>query len=89
MVPLLSKTYLDCLPPRIVRFRLRLMQFNYTKSRPWKMLYTADTLSSAPVDSADKTALVDAMFVQAVISHLPVSISCLDNFCKAQNYAFN
>ena len=74
LVPLLSKTHLDRLPPRIVRFRLRLMQFNYTISHvPGKMLYTADTLSRAPVDSADKTALVDAeteMFVQAVISQL-------------------
>ena len=55
------------------------MQFNYTISHvPGKMLYTVDTLSHAPVDSADKTALVDAeteMLVQAVISHLPVSIS--------------
>ena len=53
------------------------MQFNYTISHvPGKLLYTADTLSRAPVDSADKTVIVDAeteMFVQAVISHLPVS----------------
>ena len=77
------------MPPRTVRFRLRLMQFNYTISHvPGKLLYTADTLSRAPVDSAEKTALVDTeteMFVQAVISHLPVSTSRLDNFCKAQN----
>ena len=89
LVPLLSKTYLDCLPPRIVRFRLRLMQFNYTISHvPGKMLYTADTLSRAPVDSADKTTLVDAeteMFVQTILSQLPVSTSRLDDFRKAQN----
>ena len=89
LVPLLSKTYLDCLPPQIVRFRLRLMQFNYTISHiPGKLLYTADTLSCAPVDSTEKTALVDTeteMFVQAVISQLPVSTSRLDDFRKAQN----
>ena len=65
-MPLLSKTHLDRLPPRIVRFCLV----------PGKTLYTADTLSCAPVDSADKTALVDAetkMFIQAVISQLPAA----------------
>ena len=65
------------------------MQFNYTISHvPGKLLYTADTLSRAPVDSAEKTALVDTeteMFVQAVISHLPVSTGRLDDFRKAQN----
>ena len=77
LVLLLSKTYLDRLPPRIVRFHLCLMQFNYTISHvPGKMLYTADTVSRALVDAADKTALIDAeteMFVQAVISQLRTS----------------
>ena len=89
LVLLLSKTYLDRLPPRIVKFRLCLMQFNYTISHvPGKMLYTADTVSRAPVDAADKTALIDAeteMFVQAVISQLPVSTNRLDDFRKAQH----
>jgi len=52
------------------------------------MLYTADTLSRAPVDAADKTALIDAeteMFVQAVILQLPVSTNRLDDFRKAQH----
>lgn len=50
------------------------------------MLYTADTLSQAPVDSVDQTAPIDEeteMFVPAVISNLPVSANCLDEFCKA------
>ena len=92
LVPLLSKTYLDLLPPRIVRFRLHLMWFNYTISHvPGKMLYTADTLSRAPVDAADKTALIDAeteMFVQTVISQLPVCTNRLDDFHKAQHDDF-
>ena len=29
LVPLLGKTSLDCLPPRVLRFRLRLMRFDY------------------------------------------------------------
>ena len=37
------------------------MQFNYTVSHvPGKLLYTADTLSRAPVDPIDKTVIVDA-----------------------------
>ena len=74
LVPLLGKTYL---PPQIVRFQLHLMQFNYTISHvPGKMLYTADTLSHAPVDPADQTAPIvvhTEMFLKAVVSHLPIS----------------
>ena len=36
-VPLLEKTHLDCLPPRILHFCLRLMRFSYaimSKSKP-------------------------------------------------------
>ena len=49
LVPLLSTKHLDDLPPRILRFRLRLMRFDYTISHvPGKLLYTTDTLSRAP-----------------------------------------
>ena len=61
LYPFTVKPILDQLLPQIVRFRLCLMQFNYTISHvPGKMLYTADILSHAPVDAADKTALIDA-----------------------------
>ena len=64
------------------------MQFNYTIGHvPGKLLYTADTLSCAPVNSVDQTALTDVeteMFLQAVVSNLPVSTSCLDEFRKAK-----
>ncbi|KAL5493939.1 hypothetical protein EMCRGX_G015184, partial [Ephydatia muelleri] len=44
LVPLLSSKYLDSHPPRILRFRLRLMRYDYTISHaPGKLLYTADT----------------------------------------------
>ena len=40
LVPLLSSKQLDSLPPRVLRFRLRLMWFNYTISHvPGKLLY--------------------------------------------------
>ena len=78
-VPLLRRAYLYCLPPRIVRFQLHLIQFNYTISNnSGKLLHTADTLSHVPIDPVDKPVIVDVeteMLVQAVISHLPVSIS--------------
>ena len=66
------------------------MQFTYTISHvPGKMLYTADTLSRAPVDSIDLTAPTDVdteNFVQAVVSNcLPISSSRLDEICEAQN----
>ena len=50
LVPLLGTKHLDCLPPRILRFRLRLNRFSYDiKHVPGKELYTADTLSRAPL----------------------------------------
>ena len=44
LVPLLGSTRLDSLPPRLLRFRLRLARFSYT----------ADTLSRAPTGVAEK-----------------------------------
>ena len=49
LVPLLSMKTLDHLPPCILRFRLRLMRFQYAIVHvPGKHLYTADTLSRTP-----------------------------------------
>ena len=49
LVPLLGTKQLDNLPPRILRFRLCLMRFDYTIWHvPGKLLYTADTLSRSP-----------------------------------------
>ena len=46
LVPLLNNKHLDSLPPRILRFRLHLMRFDYQVNHvPGKLLYTADTLS--------------------------------------------
>ena len=54
LVPLLNSKYLDSLPPRILRFHLRLMRFDYTISHvPEKLLYTADTLYHAPTGTSD------------------------------------
>lgn len=45
LVPLLGSKHLDSLPPRVLRFRLRLDRFDYSIEHvPGKLLYTADTL---------------------------------------------
>ena len=49
LVPLLTTTHLDRMPPRVLRFRLRLTRFDYSVEHvPGKFLYTVDTLSRAP-----------------------------------------
>ena len=49
LVPLLNTKNLDSLPPRVLRFRLRLARFSFTVEHvPEKLLYTADALSQAP-----------------------------------------
>ena len=52
LVPLLGSKHLDSLPPRVLRFRLRLARFDYSIVHiPGKSLYTADTISRAPSTS--------------------------------------
>uniref|UniRef100_A0A3B3S0H0 ribonuclease H n=1 Tax=Paramormyrops kingsleyae TaxID=1676925 RepID=A0A3B3S0H0_9TELE len=51
LLPLLGSRGLDELPPRILRFRLRLLRFSYEILHvPGKSLITADTLSRAPIN---------------------------------------
>ena len=58
LVPLLSTKRLDELPPRIIRFRLRLMRYSFTIHHvPGKDLVTADALSRVPVHSASTAEL--------------------------------
>ena len=77
LVPLLSSKYLDSHPPRILRFRLRLMRYDYTISHvPGKLLYTADTLSRAPATSdPDCKALQEdvELYIECVTHHLPAT----------------
>ena len=50
LVSLLSTKDLSDIPPRVQRFRMRLMRFHYTISHTsGKNLYSADTLSRAPL----------------------------------------
>ena len=90
LVPLLSHKHLDSLPPRVVRFRLRLMRFDYIiKHVPGKSLHTADTLSRAPLKvTADSDELLEIQevefYISTVISTLPVSDTRLSTIAEAQ-----
>ena len=77
LMPLLGLKHLDSLPPRILRFRLQLDRFSYDiKHIPGKEMYTADTLSRAPISqprATDSTTLEELaeLCVMGAISHLP------------------
>ena len=66
LVPLLNNKHLDNLPPRVLRFRFRLMRFSYSIQHvPGKFLYTdAQTLQrQSEVES----------FINTITFHLPAS----------------
>ena len=70
LTPLLNTKHLDSMPPRILRFRLRLVRYDYSVCHvPGKHLYTADTLSRAPVvgDEDDSLQKEVEVFVNAVV----------------------
>ena len=88
LVPLLSSKPLDNLPPRVLRFRLR-MKYNYSISHvSGKLLYTADALSRAPASGnhEDSTSLQNETeaFVAAMVSNIPATSDHLVEFWKAQ-----
>lgn len=88
LIPLLSSKKLDCLPPRIIRFRLRMARFDYAIEHvPGKFLYTADTLSRAPIASKDGSEDLQReveAFVNTVLNTLPTTEKRLEKYCKAQ-----
>ena len=88
LVPLLGTKNLDSLPPRILRFRLRMDRFDYHITHvPGKELYTADTLSRAPLlnETSDSKLQEEAnLLMEMCISHLPASPKRLDEYGKAQ-----
>ena len=89
LVPLLSRKHLDDLPPRILRFRLRLARYDYSIAHaPGKLLYTADALSRAPCAGRERSAqeLDDEVevFVARVVSALPATEQRLNEYRNAQ-----
>ena len=88
LVPLLNSKSLHTLPPRVLCFRLRLMRFDCIVHHvAGKSLYTADTLSRAPLPHS-KTDCHSADFIEehvlAVVSHLPASKDYLQLYKQAQ-----
>ena len=81
---------LDQLPPRIQRMKMRLMRFAYTIIHvPGKELYTADTLSRAPVGVSkvdvieDLTEEVEA-FVNVVMQGFPATDNRIEEIRQHQ-----
>lgn len=86
LVPILSTKHLDNLPPRVLRFRLRLARFDYDiKHVPGKLLYTADTLSRAPTQQEDSDLQLEAeSFMKEVICTLPATEQRRDIYIQEQ-----
>ena len=89
LVPLLSTTCLHSLPPRVLRFRLRLNRFDYDICHvPGKKLCTADTLSRAPIAEPGPNSIAFQneleLFMEAVTSSLPTSHNRLQEYCDEQ-----
>ena len=88
LVPLLGTKHLDSLPPRVLRFCLRLARFDYTIVHvPGKLLYTADTLSRSPhpSDKNDTRLQEEAeAAMELCVAHIPASTWKLEEYRKAQ-----
>ena len=89
IIPLFSDKQLDNLPPRILRFRLRMAKFHYIITHvPGKLLYTADTLSRSPrANSTNDTLRFEEVekFIAAVVNSLPASSQRLGIYSSAQD----
>ncbi|KAJ8375234.1 hypothetical protein SKAU_G00058140 [Synaphobranchus kaupii] len=84
LVSLLGAQALETLPPRIQRFRMRLMRYSYTVSHiPGRDLWTADALSRAPLrtdtSAADRELLESTnIYVDSIMENVPASASYID-----------
>ena len=88
LVPLLGSKHLDSLPPRVLRFRLRLVRYDYSIEHvPGKELYMADTLSRAPCSPVNDSSLGELaeLATKACVAHLPASTLTLSKIQKAQS----
>ena len=89
LVPLLSNKRLDGLPPRVLRFCLRLDRYDYLISHvPGKLLYLADTFSRAPHIAKTDSMLVELEEeVETFISHVtkqPTEQPSMEIYCSKQ-----
>lgn len=87
LVPILGTKALDSLPPRVLRFRLRLARFDYLIQHvPGKHLYTADCLSRAPSSEQGDQLLegLAELASEACVAHLPAGQDRLQEYREAQ-----
>ena len=89
LLALLKQKNLDELPPRIQRFRMRLMRFNYKiEYTRGKNLVTADALSRAPYDvPSDHDLMLENEvndFVRSVMDGFPASEKRLEEIRQTQ-----
>ena len=87
LVPILSSKHLNDLPPRVLRFRLRMAKFDYSISHvAGKLLYTADALSRDPIPEQESTTLQEEVeaFVNSLTEALPASEQRLEVYRRAQ-----
>ena len=90
LVPLLSTTDLDKMPPRVLRFRLRMMRFSAVVIHvQGKDQTTADALSRAPVGKATpaEELLIGEVdeFTSLTIKYLPATAVWLHQIMEAQD----
>ena len=88
LVPLLGTKQLDSLPPRVLRFRLRMDRFTYTIFHvPGRNLNTADALSRAPLPSTehdDDLEELAELLMEMHIAQLPAGKERLETYRSAQ-----
>ena len=90
LVPLLTNHTIDKLPPRLQRYKMRLMRFHIKDVRhvPGKLHYTADTLSrKIPESTVQPTVEENEMnaYVSSVTDALPASNPRLKEIQQAQD----
>ena len=76
LIPILSSKHLNDLPPRVLRFRLRMARFEYSISHvPGRLLFTADALSRDPIPEHEPSTLQKEIevFVTSLTKSLPAS----------------
>jgi len=86
LVPVLSSKHLNDLPPRVLRFRLRIAKISYSISHvPGGLLFTADALPRDPIPEHEPSTLQEIeVFVNFLTKRLPASEQWLEMYCQAQ-----
>ena len=88
LVPLLGTKQLDKLPPRVLRFQLRMDRFTYTILHvPGRDLHTADTLSHAPLPTTAHDDVLEELaelLMETHIAQLPASKERLETYRSTQ-----